>query len=1396
MLTSLSNVEDFVAQGNEAIRRKNWSEAAKYWALMREKYPNHPRGYVGGAIALKERKDFATADTLALEGLKKFPNEAELYIEYGDIAVRQANWAEAVKRWELMREKCPEHPSGFSRGSSALQHLGEFAAADALALEGLKKFPQWRWLYVEYGKSAAHQENWAEATKRWELMREKFPEEQQGYVGGVIALKEQMDFVGADSLALEGLEKFPNEQDLYIEYSDSAIRQNDWAEALKRWNLMRNKCGQSSHVELGRLGVLASCQRESVFQRITERFVLLFFDIKLENFVVELDGAVFDIQKPGFPVRMSFQIDGRDKLDYLARNNMFDVHNGLYAVKCRIQLTEKEREKTIDIFLGDCEPKTKICLEPIEENAEQDTNMDLKKLEKLIYYPDVEGRVEQADSDMVGGWAISPSHDTSSLGLMLYLDQSTNYPYAYTQTRLAREDVLQEKGGNGFSGYFFEIAPNVIPYRDLYVSVMHGEKILIGNKVISRIENFYRSRRPIKWQYSIDHNIGHLSECENIWISIIIINKNGDELLRQMFSSAVQFVNCHNIEWIVVDHNSSDNSIKYCEELKLQGFNITFYRRNANYTFSESNNYGVELAKGEIVVFANNDLVFIEDFAKELRQCFMDPKIGVLGVKLLDYASDNLQDIELLPVQHLGCFIKDNLKEKYIRCYESRLTLETADCDKTLSSVPMVTGAFLAMRREEFLAVGGFDEKYVYGLEDTDLCLKVRKYLGKEVVCANNISVVHRRGFTRMEQSSAIARRQNNEIFNLKWKRYIRREIRNSICNFGSYWLGKRPILGVIVSDADNKTSAGEYFTALELCTFIQKIEPVHVRYITKNNWYNIHGVDLLLVMVKTFNIEKIYNVNPFMITIAWIRQWFDAWCDGQDIYSYDFVFTSSEYSRNYIFEKTGITAHVLRIASNVDVFSNGHKNEMYKCDCCFTGSYFNLEREVQFCLDPLLIKGEVKIFGYNWENTNFAPYSCGPLAYSELPDVYASSKITVDDGNIATKLWGSCNSRVFDCLAGGTLLVTNNTIGVQEIFGDLVPTYHDKESLTATLNYWLEHEEERKERISILQKMVIKEHSYTVRAKEFVQVLQTKKPPIRIGIKCPAPEKEKEFWGDYYYSESLAKELRKLDCCVRVDFKEHFDDQIGNMDDVVIVLRGLSSYNVKPHQMNIVWLISHPDNVTINELQQYDYIYCASSSYAKLLEMQTGKDIEFLPQCTDTEIFRFDPTLINSRPDRNLFVGNSRGIFRDSVRWCIENDIDIDIYGSGWNSFIDKEKIKGELIPNKILGEFYASSRCVLCDHWVDMQRNGFVSNRIFDVLATGGCIITDEVEGLKEILDFDINIYRNKEEFLKLLSGDLKVDLKKRKHQAEYIKLNHSFAVRARTILAVINRDTEMSK
>lgn len=103
--TSPSTVEDFITWGNEILRQKKWDEAVKCWALMRKKFPKHPRGYVGGAAALKGSRDFQAADALVLEGIKKFPKAAGLYVEYGDIAMRQKNWPEAIKRWALMREK-------------------------------------------------------------------------------------------------------------------------------------------------------------------------------------------------------------------------------------------------------------------------------------------------------------------------------------------------------------------------------------------------------------------------------------------------------------------------------------------------------------------------------------------------------------------------------------------------------------------------------------------------------------------------------------------------------------------------------------------------------------------------------------------------------------------------------------------------------------------------------------------------------------------------------------------------------------------------------------------------------------------------------------------------------------------------------------------------------------------------------------------------------------------------------------------------------------------------------------------------------------------------------------------------------------------------------------------
>ena len=130
---------------------------------------------VSGVAALKELKDFDAADALCLEGMKRFPQEDGFYIEYGDIAVCQKNWPEAVKRWALMREKYPRDPRGYTNGASALKENREFDAADALILQGLGRFPKEPGLYLEYIENARRQENDWEITRREAFMQRNIP---------------------------------------------------------------------------------------------------------------------------------------------------------------------------------------------------------------------------------------------------------------------------------------------------------------------------------------------------------------------------------------------------------------------------------------------------------------------------------------------------------------------------------------------------------------------------------------------------------------------------------------------------------------------------------------------------------------------------------------------------------------------------------------------------------------------------------------------------------------------------------------------------------------------------------------------------------------------------------------------------------------------------------------------------------------------------------------------------------------------------------------------------------------------------------------------------------------------------------------------------------------------
>lgn len=238
----------------------------------------------------------------------------------------------------------------------------------------------------------------------------------------------------------------------------------------------------------------------------------------------------------------------------------------------------------------------------------------------------------------------------------------------------------------------------------------------------------------------------------------------------------------------------------------------------------------------------------------------------------------------------------------------------------------------------------------------------------------------------------------------------------------------------------------------------------------------------------------------------------------------------------------------------------------------------------------------------------------------------------------------------------------------------------------------------------------------------------------LAFAIKIAAPYENRHEWGDYHYAESLAESLRKLGHSVSIDFRNQWYDRHPHRDHVVIVLRGLIGYKPHPEHVNVLWNISHPDQVDYSEYDAFDITYVASESYPELLKYILQKPARPLLQCTDPERFRF-----SRAPDSGdqplLFVGNSRNHFRPVVRWATELNVPLRVYGTRWRQFIDVRLIAGEGLPNTELAPHYGSARAVLNDHWGSMRDFGLVSNRVFDVLASGGTLVSDAMPSITRL-------------------------------------------------------------
>ena len=209
----------------------------------------------------------------------------------------------------------------------------------------------------------------------------------------------------------------------------------------------------------------------------------------------------------------------------------------------------------------------------------------------------------------------------------------------------------------------------------------------------------------------------------------------------------------------------------------------------------------------------------------------------------------------------------------------------------------------------------------------------------------------------------------------------------------------------------------------------------------------------------------------------------------------YDLLLASSGTACREMEEQLGQKVRLFPIATNAERFRSGREETEvlpeFRCDYCFTGNRFG-KREIETELDPEGIPYKLNIYGTGWEQIRkFAPYCRGHVSYHEMPAVYRGTRIVLDDATPSTKESGSVNSRVYDAIAAGCLVLTNNGRGAAETFEGLLPVYTDRESLTELLKLYLGDETLRQKKVQELQRFVLANHTYELRAAQLEEMLR-----------------------------------------------------------------------------------------------------------------------------------------------------------------------------------------------------------------------------------------------------------------------------------------------------------------
>lgn len=221
---------------------------------------------------------------------------------------------------------------------------------------------------------------------------------------------------------------------------------------------------------------------------------------------------------------------------------------------------------------------------------------------------------------------------------------------------------------------------------------------------------------------------------EMVKTSIIILNWNGANMLRQYLPSVVEHTSLPNTEIIVADNGSTDDSLDVLQDFP----SVRVITLDQNYGFAEGYNRAIAQVDSEYVVLLNSDVEVTANWLQPLI-AYMDahPQIAATMPKIRSYLHQDEFEHAGAAGGYMDCLI-------YPYCRGRILNHIDKDCGQfdTITPVFWTTGACMCTRTAVYKELGGLDSDFFAHMEEIDLCWRMQ-CRGYQLVCIPQSVVFH-----------------------------------------------------------------------------------------------------------------------------------------------------------------------------------------------------------------------------------------------------------------------------------------------------------------------------------------------------------------------------------------------------------------------------------------------------------------------------------------------------------------------------------------------------------------------------------------------------------------------------------------------------------------------------